>query len=478
MDKTICYKSNSYRRGKNLLFILIISILNQSCNKTNSDVHVLFVGDILLSRNVSQELQIKNSSPWSELKPTFQSAELVIGNLEGAVGKIEDQFISDSDSPVFNIDSSYISLLSKAGFKIITLENNHSFDLGASGKENTIQALLHNDIAPIFFDNSPQFFTVKNVVIALIVINLVPGRDFNKSEIPSIELKQKLRLAKSLANIVVVSVHWGSELLDWPNNKQRENAEWLVSNGADLIIGSHPHVIQQPELIKGKPVFFSLGNHLFDQKYPSTKEGLIVDLFIHKNKFNCSGIITHTKVDSYYPKIIETKNFKFKPFQFRDSPFKINDYILKPVSVSENHQNRTVLRAYRNGKIVWETHPMSIISITSSKLDDKNEFLIILERHYSNMDGETNIRPYVYQVDDKGLIAKWRGSALAWPLLDATISPYDNSILCALHRGDSFINPDSTNTSTRVAAYKWNGFGFTGLSDSVTCKSCEKLFSK
>ena len=76
-------------------------------------------------------------------------------------------------------------------------------------------------------------------------MNLVKSRDFSKNKIPSVEIKQKLRLARSLASIVIISIHWGSELLEWPNEKQREAAKWLTDNGADLIIGSHPHVVQK-----------------------------------------------------------------------------------------------------------------------------------------------------------------------------------------------------------------------------------------
>jgi poly-gamma-glutamate capsule biosynthesis protein CapA/YwtB (metallophosphatase superfamily) len=82
-------------------------------------------------------------------------------------------------------------------------------------------------------------------VIALVTINLVPGRDLSSNQIPSVGIKQKMRLACSLANIVIVSIHWGGELLDWPNKVQRETASWLIKNGADLIIGSHPHVIKK-----------------------------------------------------------------------------------------------------------------------------------------------------------------------------------------------------------------------------------------
>jgi poly-gamma-glutamate synthesis protein (capsule biosynthesis protein) len=75
-----------------------------------------------------------------------------------------------------------------------------------------------------------------------------------------------MRLARSLAELVVVYIHWGSELLDWPNTGQREAAGWLIQNGADVIVGHHPHVVQTPECVRGRPVFFSLGNHVFDQR--------------------------------------------------------------------------------------------------------------------------------------------------------------------------------------------------------------------
>jgi len=81
-------------------------------------------------------------------------------------------------------------------------------------------------------------------------------------------------------------------------------------------------------------------------------------------------------------------------------------------------------------------------------------------------------------MDNKGLIARWRGSALAWPLIDAQISPADKKVLCALHRGDSFIKLDKSVKNTRIGAYKWNGFGFKGISDSIACKACEELYGK
>jgi len=276
MDKTLCHIPKCIRKPKHLILVFFLLMVAQSSISQQSKVRILFVGDILLSRNVNAEIQKWSNSPWEKLSPLFKSADLVIGNLEGAVGIRQNQFPTESESPVFDIDSTHICLLKKAGFRIITLENNHSKDLGESGKIKTIEFLRNSNLTPVYLDNSPQFFTIKDVVIGLVTINMIPGRDHAKNLIPSIEIKQKLRLASSLANIVIVSIHWGSELLEWPNKMQRETANWLIKYGADIIIGSHPHVIQKPEMIAGKPVFFSLGNHLFDQKYNYTNDALLL----------------------------------------------------------------------------------------------------------------------------------------------------------------------------------------------------------
>lgn len=478
MDKTLYNRSKCIGHGKYLLLAILTLIVLTSGREDKSEIRVLFVGDILLSRNVKEEFQTRKTFPWKNLNPLFQSADLVVGNLEGAVGNTQDRLNSPAESPVFTIDPSDIPMLKEAGFKIITVENNHSFDLGKIGKKNTIEALQNNNLTPVYLENSPQFFTVKDVVISLLSLNIVLGRDCSRNQIPSIEIEQKLRLARSLSNIVIVSIHWGSELLDWPNREQRQTANWLIKNGADLIIGSHPHVIQKPELIGGKPVFFSLGNHFFDQKYPRTKEGLMVDLRIQNGKFRCNGILTHTQHNSFYPEISDTIDFKFDPVPYRIAPLKINGYTIKPVSATDGGENKIVLQAFQNDQRMWNTHPMSIVSIASYKPDDKNEYLFALEKHYSSLDSEMNVRPYVYSIDNKGLIARWRGSALAWPLIDAQISPANHKILCALHRGDSFIKLDKTTRNKRIAAYEWNGFGFKGSSDSIACDACDELYNK
>ncbi len=469
-NKTKCELSRNYW----ILIILLSAVVFQGCREKPKEIKILFTGDILLARNVEVEIKSRRQFPWTNMESLFKSEDLVMGNLEGAVGKPDNKLISDSAAPIFKVPKSNITLLSQAGFKIISVENNHSLDNGDSGKTETINELIKTNISPVFKDNSPQFFTIRGVTVAIVAINLIPSHDKTCQQIPSIEIRQKLRVAKNLSNMVIVFIHWGSELFEWPNQNQRNAAKWLIENGADLIIGCHPHVIQQPEMIDGKPVFFSLGNHLFDQKDPVTKEGLMIQCSINNGSFECKGILTHTGRNSFFPEVIGDTDYSFPSVPLHNT-LNISGITLRQVLTDE--KGRIIIEASSNGKTLWQTLPMDIISISKGKLDGKNEYLFTLERHFSNMDDDIGIRPYVYSVTKTGLISRWRGSALAWPLLDADVLPGNNQILCALHRGDSFINLNPNTNKTHIAAYKWDGFGFKGDDDSSAYLSCEKYYN-
>ena len=84
---------------------------------------------------------------------------------------------------------------------------------------------------------------------------MIPGRGERAVDVPDTDLRQKLRLARSISNFVVVYIHWGSEFLDWPETKQRQAADWLIKNGADIIVGHHPHLVQKPACLHGKTIF-------------------------------------------------------------------------------------------------------------------------------------------------------------------------------------------------------------------------------
>jgi poly-gamma-glutamate capsule biosynthesis protein CapA/YwtB (metallophosphatase superfamily) len=274
------------------------------CAKTQPhSARLLFTGDILLSRHVASELEHRRVSPWTRFTDLFHNAEWVSGNLEGAFGSPSDCI--ESARVCFASPDSAVEFLRMAGFHGLTLENNHAGDLGSAGREHTRNLLEQESLVPVDFENSPQFARVGDATFALISVTVIPAADGRVQRIPSTELSQKLRSAREAADLVVVSIHWGNEYQKLPDAGQRAQAHWLIQRGADLIVGHHPHVVQLPECIDGHPVFFSLGNHVFDQTYPPTKEGLIADCRLAGRRLSCQGIRTHTAPGTSIPTLMD-----------------------------------------------------------------------------------------------------------------------------------------------------------------------------
>ena len=442
---------------------------------------LLFAGDVLLSRQVPMEIASTGRFPWESLAQLFGQRDLVLANLEGAVGS--DERCLPGKGPCFAIARERLALLSRAGFTALGLANNHSHDLGDEGLEATRAGLAAEGILALDFESSPRFVRLgkpgspEAVTVALVAISLVHGRDEAANEVPSLEVARKLRLARRLANLVVVSVHWGEELLEWPSAAQRAAAGWLVENGASLVVGHHPHVVQPPECVAGRPVFFSLGNDLFDQRYSSSKEGLMADCRVEGGALVCRGVPTETPLRSSFPRLASRGEPAFSAIEACRAPlarpFEVAGVTLRPV----DRGGGLALEGARGGKVLFTSRAVRSLSLEAGKLagEGGDELLFALERHPSPLDGEDGVRPYVYAVGENGLVARWRGSGLAWPLVDARLLP-GGRLLCALHRGDSFLVPGPGAEKLHTEVYRWNGFGFSSIVDAASAAACKGLW--
>jgi poly-gamma-glutamate synthesis protein (capsule biosynthesis protein) len=435
------------------------------------DFRLLFTGDVMMSRLVRAEIDQGKTSPWTGFSELFRSASLVGGNFEGALG--DPANCPTQNKLCFAAPDSAAELMRQAGFRLVTAENNHSGDLGPPGRNETRAAFQQSGLLALDFDSSPQFFRFGKLTVGFVAVTTIKAADGRVEQVPSVELAQKLRLARQLANLVVVSIHWGNELQDWPTDAQQQQARWLVEHGADLIVGHHPHVVQAPACVEGKPVFFSLGNHLFDQKYAKTKDGLIADCRIHDGRLQCGALSTHTDETTAFPKLAG-RNAAADQALAACSPqlgpgAQIDGVSIRPEPWSPDQPvDGIILDGYQAGKLVWQSRRQALVSLQLVTSMAAETLLLSLERHNSSIDDEVGLRPYVYAVGPHGLIARWRGSALAWPLIDAVESK--DGVLCALHRGDSFLLPNPATKTTRIAAYRWNGFGFTGVATPPECE--------
>jgi poly-gamma-glutamate synthesis protein (capsule biosynthesis protein) len=134
------------------------------------------------------------------------------------------------------------------------------------------------------------------------------------------------------------------------------------------------------------------------------------------------------------------------------------------------------LLALGGAEPAWKRHPAAdaLISVQAFPAAGPDAWFA-LHRRWSDLDRDPEgLRPYVFRIDERGeLVELWRGSGLAWPLVDARVVQIGaETRLCAVHRGDSFLAPDPANTARRLAVYAWTGFGFVALADPAALAAC------
>jgi hypothetical protein len=437
------------------------------------EARLLFVGDILTERGTPE---ISADSTWLA---AARSAQLVIGNLEGALGESPSCVRqTTTESPCFAMPERTAGQLARAGFTAVGLENNHAFDLGAQARVSTARLLAAEGLVPLRYESSPAFLRAGDLTVGVVSLSRIAKGKGQARELPSLELAQKLRLARQLSNLVVVYVHWGEELFDWPHATQQQAARWLVAQGAELIIGHHPHVVQPPECVAGRPVFYSVGNFRFRDKYPAGREGLAADCRVVGRSVRCGGLATAFPFGSSWPEASESPEtatrLKGCEVPLRET-VALGDVNLRARSEPAELPTPQV-ELLRGGRVTGRFGSGSLVALEAGPLDGTGEVrLFTVERRFSPLDGEEGLRPYVYGLRGGALVARWRGSGLSWPLLDARLLPEEPGVLCALHRMDSFVAPRPDTPGTRVAAYRWQGFGFRGDDAEDLSRRCETL---
>ncbi|MCL5795594.1 MAG: CapA family protein [Patescibacteria group bacterium] len=211
----------------------------------------------------------------------FDGTDLSLVNLEGPIssGSIEPN--TNPNNVVFNFPLETANVLKWLNINAVSLANNHTSNAGQSGLENTQNILNEKKISYIgqqfeFNDNSIKRFSYGNQKISVIAIDILDNYK---------NLNEIIKTEKQNSGFVLVFSHWGNEFEKTHSSLQQKLAYAWIDAGADLIIGSHPHVIQDAEIYKDKVIFYSLGNLLFDQTFSThTQKGLVLAGKIKDNK--------------------------------------------------------------------------------------------------------------------------------------------------------------------------------------------------
>ncbi|MCH4826224.1 CapA family protein [Planococcus halocryophilus] len=259
------------------------------------------VGDILIHERVYLDAKNENSYDFNpmleKVTPFLEQADLTIANSESIVGGSE---IGLSTYPAFNSPYEIGAALKNSGVDIVTLANNHTLDRGRSAIENAIHywdqiGMVHTGS---YLSNDERaevtLVTRNNITFSFLSYtygtNGIPtpgGMDYLVNRIDPLVIQQDLKHAREVSDVVVLSLHFGQEYQNMPNAEQIELAHFSADNGADIILGHHPHVLQPPEWIDaadGRKAFvvYSLGNFFSGQDGLDRQIGAILHLDIVK----------------------------------------------------------------------------------------------------------------------------------------------------------------------------------------------------
>lgn len=291
---------------KLLLFSLLSFITGASSSGAPQGADLVFVGDAMQHQaQLDRALELGGGKKYdytgcfSLIAPTITEADYAVCNLEVPLGGGPDY----TGYPCFSAPDSYAEALKDAGFDMFLTANNHCLDRRDKAARRTLTALdnlgvdhigTYHDVQDRA-DKVPFIKTINGIKFGF--LNYTYGTNgIEPTQGAEISLIDKNKMAEEIkktreagAEIVVVTMHWGVEYVLLQNRNQEELADFLVDQGADLIIGSHPHVIQPMKVVRnekeGKDVLvvYSLGNFISNMKTADTTGGALVRVRVERD---------------------------------------------------------------------------------------------------------------------------------------------------------------------------------------------------
>ena len=288
---------------RSIFTVLAVSLFNTLAYSSDS-LKIILTGDILLDRGVRRVIEHHGVDHlFSDgIDSVFRSAQVVVGNLECPATKIEAPVFKRY---IFRGEPEWLTVLQKHGITHLNLANNHSIDQGREGLIDTKKNITTAGMTPIGAGENMEEAS-EPVLLASEPRNIwfIPSLRLTLenyayltdkpcvSQEPMDSLLSRvyhLRQTDSTA-VIIVSLHWGGEHTLQPVARQRLDAHQLILAGADAIICHHTHTLQTIETFRGKMIYYSIGNFIFDQQKPLNSKACIVSLYITKDSLETETI--------------------------------------------------------------------------------------------------------------------------------------------------------------------------------------------
>ena len=240
---------------------------------------VIFGGDMMFDRTIRTAMEEKGGDHiFSCIDGVLREADMAVANLEGPITDYPSisQYSKprDQNNFTFTFPPSTASLLFAHNIRLVNIGNNHIANFGREGMTQTKSWLDTAGVRYFGDPQSPEAERVARTMIGGIAFSFVNWSDWTSDKTD--HTVAQVKSERDAGRIVVVYTHWGEEYVS-PPQRVRTLAHQFVDAGAEVVIGSHPHIVQEHEIYRGKYIYYSLGNFIFDQYWnDEVRTGLLV----------------------------------------------------------------------------------------------------------------------------------------------------------------------------------------------------------
>jgi poly-gamma-glutamate synthesis protein (capsule biosynthesis protein) len=485
----------------------------ENFRQISEEVSLIAVGDISFSRGVERVVKKQKdiNYPFLRIWDYLRTADIVFGNLETPI-------TPGAEIPphcmIFRSNPGTEKVLKEAGFSIVSLANNHTPNFGERGLKDTFNYLNSVGIKYIGAGLNeeeaykPVYIEKKGIIFAFLGYtdpSIVPKEYEASDEVAGTafmrvdKMIKTIKEAKKIADFVIVSMHTGIEYTEKLSKLQLRFSHKAIDAGADLVIGHHPHVVQAIEKYKGKYIFYSLGNFVFDRmKSKDTQEGLIIKIYFKKDDISKISFLPVVMEKLAQPRMAHKdeaekilRRLKF-PIESRVSYFwnenkndfekvrtpvvyvssnKVREIIYKQEiedldkdNIPENYELKNGrLIITEQGKVIWQSPTNWWIDnffIADSNNDGVIDINLSLKPFWmKENDWSVKNHFFVLNLIQNKIKQIWCSSSLSKPNLEFKIADVDND-----GKNDLIViegeYQQKSECNNCVAVWGWNGWGF------------------